>query len=56
MNSAAVRRVLLIVLTGGICLQLGACFSTAMAGVVAGMIGVVQANQALAPIFASLGL
>ena len=50
------RRALLVGLAGGICLQLGACSSTALAGIAAGMIGVVQANQALAPFFESIGL
>ena len=50
------RRALLLGLAGGICLQLGACSSNALAGIATGMIGVVQANQVLAPFFESIGL
>ena len=50
------RRALLVGLAGGIGLQLGACSSNALTGIAAGMIGVVQANQVLAPFFESIGL
>jgi hypothetical protein len=51
-----IRRALLVGLVGGIGLQLGACSSNALTRVAAGMIGVVQANQVLAPFFESIGL
>ena len=50
------RRALLVGLAGGIGLQLGACSSNVLAGIAAGMIGIVQANQVLAPFFESIGL